>query len=219
MVSRLAADHPWTVARRLLDGWLLARHVSAGLACTRSSCRRTPPKSAGRPSTVGEKERLDGFEKDEPAPTCTAARATCVASLEVSVAVRRALPASAESLNARRARWQEKWQRGSLRRLHRTPLLRSGREDMEAVLTCTRARLIDAGARGPRRERLARYLSPPWCTLEPMTAMHPSRSYRGCGMCKPHKRRGLGRVEREPFAVRRQLGKSRRLSRGYVEDV
>ncbi|PBA13441.1 hypothetical protein CKJ69_17620 [Mycobacterium avium] len=32
-------------------------------------------------------------------------------------------------------------------------------------------------------------------------------------MCKPHKRRGAGRATKEPVAVLRQLGKSRRLSR------
>jgi hypothetical protein len=33
-------------------------------------------------------------------------------------------------------------------------------------------------------------------------------------MCKPHKRRGAGRAAKEPAAVRRKLGKNRRLSRG-----
>jgi hypothetical protein len=51
-----------------------------------------------------------------------------------------------------------------------------------------------------------------------MTAMHPSRSFRGCGLCKPHKRRGPGRQDREPFAARRQIGKSRRLTRSYVDE-
>jgi hypothetical protein len=32
-------------------------------------------------------------------------------------------------------------------------------------------------------------------------------------MCKPHKRRGAGRAAKEPAAVLRKLGKSRRISR------
>ncbi|AVM01869.1 hypothetical protein C6V83_17990 [Gordonia iterans] len=32
-------------------------------------------------------------------------------------------------------------------------------------------------------------------------------------MCKPHKRRGQGRAQRDPVAVQRQLGLSRRYSR------
>ncbi|EFQ83236.1 hypothetical protein HMPREF0063_11509 [Aeromicrobium marinum DSM 15272] len=51
-----------------------------------------------------------------------------------------------------------------------------------------------------------------------MSAQHPSRSFRGCGLCKPHQRRGLGRSEREPFAVRRQIGKTKRLTRRWIVD-
>lgn len=46
-----------------------------------------------------------------------------------------------------------------------------------------------------------------------MSQHHPSRSWRGCAMCKPHKRRGASRRDRDPVAVRRQLGKSRRYDR------
>ena len=42
---------------------------------------------------------------------------------------------------------------------------------------------------------------------------HPSRSWRGCAMCKMHKRRGAGRAVKDPIAVVRKLGKRRRLSR------
>ena len=55
---------------------------------------------------------------------------------------------------------------------------------------------------------------PPVATTAAMSASHPSRSYEGRALCKPHRRRGLGRSEREPFVVRRQLGKDARLSRG-----
>lgn len=37
-------------------------------------------------------------------------------------------------------------------------------------------------------------------------------------MCKPHKRRGKGRSEKDPVAVRRKLGKSQRLTRRYIGD-
>jgi hypothetical protein len=42
---------------------------------------------------------------------------------------------------------------------------------------------------------------------------HPSRSWRGCAMCKRHKRRGAGRAVKDPTAVLRKLGKRRRVSR------
>lgn len=51
-----------------------------------------------------------------------------------------------------------------------------------------------------------------------MSHNHPSRTYKGCAMCKPQKHRGRGRSEREPFAVRRKIGKSKRLSRADVGD-
>ncbi|MFC9786980.1 hypothetical protein [Rhodococcus sp. NPDC127528] len=52
-----------------------------------------------------------------------------------------------------------------------------------------------------------------------MSNQHPSRTWRGCALCKPHKRRGQGRARREPVAVVRQLGKSRRLSRRDLGDA
>lgn len=42
---------------------------------------------------------------------------------------------------------------------------------------------------------------------------HLSRSWRGCAMCKPHKRRGAGRRAKDPVAVKRKLGVARRYSR------
>ena len=42
---------------------------------------------------------------------------------------------------------------------------------------------------------------------------HPSRSWRGCAMCKPHKRRGTGRAAKGPVTARRRLGRVRRYSR------
>jgi DNA-binding helix-hairpin-helix protein with protein kinase domain len=46
-----------------------------------------------------------------------------------------------------------------------------------------------------------------------MSQHHPSRRWRGCAMCKPHKGRGVGRAAKEPVAVLRHLGKRRRISR------
>ena len=45
---------------------------------------------------------------------------------------------------------------------------------------------------------------------------HPSRSWRGCVMCKPHKRRGAGRRTKDPVAVQRRLGVTRRYSRNTL---
>lgn len=45
---------------------------------------------------------------------------------------------------------------------------------------------------------------------------HPSRSWRGCALCKPHKRRGHGRSTKDPVAVKRRLGFSRRYSRRTI---
>jgi len=42
---------------------------------------------------------------------------------------------------------------------------------------------------------------------------HPSRSWRGCAMCKPNKRRGVGRAAKDPVAVKRRIGRTRRYSR------
>ena len=47
---------------------------------------------------------------------------------------------------------------------------------------------------------------------------HPSRSWRGCAMCKMHKRRGAGRAVKDPVAVVRKLSKRRRLSRRELGD-
>ncbi len=46
-----------------------------------------------------------------------------------------------------------------------------------------------------------------------MANHHPPRSWRGCPMCKPHKRRGAGRATKDPVQVRRRLGCARRYSR------
>jgi len=46
-----------------------------------------------------------------------------------------------------------------------------------------------------------------------MPSHHPSRTWRGCAMCKPNKRRGAGRAVKDPVAVLRQLGKRKRLRR------
>jgi hypothetical protein len=45
---------------------------------------------------------------------------------------------------------------------------------------------------------------------------HPSRSWRGCAMCKPHKRRGTGRPAKDPVAVKRRIGYARRYGRHTV---
>jgi hypothetical protein len=50
-----------------------------------------------------------------------------------------------------------------------------------------------------------------------MPTHHPSRSWRGCAMCKPHKRRGAGRASKDPAAVKRQLGLIRGYSRRTLE--
>lgn len=42
---------------------------------------------------------------------------------------------------------------------------------------------------------------------------HPSRSWRGCPQCKTYKRRGAGRPVKDPAAVKRQLGTTRRYNR------
>ncbi len=52
-----------------------------------------------------------------------------------------------------------------------------------------------------------------------MSAMHPSRGWRGCPMCKGQKIRGHGRRVRDPWAVRRKLGKDRKLKRTDLGDV
>lgn len=48
-------------------------------------------------------------------------------------------------------------------------------------------------------------------------AHSPHRHRKGCGLCKPHKLRSLGRGERDPFREVRKLGKRKRLSRGYLD--
>jgi len=48
---------------------------------------------------------------------------------------------------------------------------------------------------------------------------HPSRRYKGCAMCKPYKgNSGYGRSYKDPFSVSRQLGKTARRTRNYIED-
>jgi hypothetical protein len=47
----------------------------------------------------------------------------------------------------------------------------------------------------------------------PVPNHHPSRSWRGCAMCKPHKRRGASRAVKDPIAVVRKLGTRKRLTR------
>ncbi|WP_425827532.1 hypothetical protein [Streptomyces fractus] len=49
-------------------------------------------------------------------------------------------------------------------------------------------------------------------------AHSPHRRWKGCRLCKPHKLRGFGRSMKDPAAVRRRLGKSRRLRRGDLGD-
>lgn len=44
-------------------------------------------------------------------------------------------------------------------------------------------------------------------------AHSPHRRRKGCGLCKPHKIRGLG-AERIPWSARRALGRKRRLDKG-----
>jgi hypothetical protein len=44
-------------------------------------------------------------------------------------------------------------------------------------------------------------------------AHSPHRRWRGCQLCKPHKFKDHGRAVRDPFAVRRKLGKKRRAGR------
>lgn len=42
------------------------------------------------------------------------------------------------------------------------------------------------------------------------------RRWKGCQLCKMHKHAGHGDAERAPWAVRRQLGTKRRLSRNAL---
>lgn len=46
----------------------------------------------------------------------------------------------------------------------------------------------------------------------------PHRQWKGCQLCQPHKDRRLGRAQRDPWAVRRQLGTKRRAPRHDVPD-
>jgi hypothetical protein len=67
-----------------------------------------------------------------------------------------------------------------------------------------------------------RWPTSPLCGVLKGTSMpnhHPSRSWRGCAMCKPHKRKGAGRAVKDPVAVVRKLGKRKRLSRRYLGDA
>lgn len=54
-------------------------------------------------------------------------------------------------------------------------------------------------------------------------AHSPHRSWRGCAMCKPNKRRGAGRATREgagqdPARVNRKLGRNRRGKRHDIPE-
>ncbi|MFC9552744.1 hypothetical protein ACFTWF_18045 [Rhodococcus sp. NPDC056960] len=51
-----------------------------------------------------------------------------------------------------------------------------------------------------------------------MPTHHPSRTDRGCALCSPRKRRGIGVAARETIPTRRKLGKARRLVRGDLGD-
>jgi hypothetical protein len=51
-----------------------------------------------------------------------------------------------------------------------------------------------------------------------MPTHHPSRTYRGCALCSPRKRRGIGVAARETIPTLRKLGKSRRLNRRDLGD-
>lgn len=91
------------------------------------------------------------------------------------------------------------------------------------------ARAEPAGS-SPDRDLLPRYsdvhellLAP---TLPPragtssgrFTMAHsPHRSWRGCPLCKPQKRRGQGRAYRDPWRVVRQYGRKRRYRRGDTD--
>jgi hypothetical protein len=48
-------------------------------------------------------------------------------------------------------------------------------------------------------------------------AHSPHRQRKGCPMCSPHKNRRNGDTERAPWAVRRQVGKTRRWNRHDVD--
>lgn len=50
-------------------------------------------------------------------------------------------------------------------------------------------------------------------------AHSPHKNWKGCQLCKPHKHRAHGRREREPFAVRRKIGKARHISRHDLGDA
>jgi hypothetical protein len=50
-------------------------------------------------------------------------------------------------------------------------------------------------------------------------AHSPHRRWKGCGLCKPWKYKDHGRREREPWRVRREIGKKRRLRRGDLGDA
>lgn len=50
-----------------------------------------------------------------------------------------------------------------------------------------------------------------------MSAQHPSRSYKGCALCKPQKRRGLGEQRALPVRDVRRLGGRRGVKRGGFE--
>lgn len=45
-----------------------------------------------------------------------------------------------------------------------------------------------------------------------------SRRWKGCNLCKPHKFKDDGQWNRQPFAVHRKTGKSRRVTRHDLGD-
>lgn len=49
-------------------------------------------------------------------------------------------------------------------------------------------------------------------------AHSPHRTWKGCQLCKPHKNQRAGRAVREPYAVLKQLGQRRRISRNELPD-
>jgi hypothetical protein len=50
-------------------------------------------------------------------------------------------------------------------------------------------------------------------------AHSPHKNWRGCPMCKPHKRRGRGRAVRDPWQAVKATGRKRRIRRGDLGDA
>lgn len=47
----------------------------------------------------------------------------------------------------------------------------------------------------------------------------PHKNWKGCALCKQHKRRGQGRSKRDPWQVVRATGRKRRMRRGDLGDA